>query len=70
MEEKIEYYLKEEISFKDGNSVGTDITIKIISPILSEGWIKVETSGEHDMKRVFWVKEDDLIEKVKQTEQK
>ena len=58
------YFLKEIMSFKDSNSVDTDVELKRISKTFEEGWVKVETVSEHDTKRIFWAKEDNMTEKV------
>jgi hypothetical protein len=66
MEQKEEkYFLKKRIDFQDGNFVDKDTELKKVSSI-SDGYFKVECI-EDDVKRTFWVKEENLIKKVKKT---
>lgn len=58
------YFLKEIMSFKDSNSVDTDVELKTVSKVLEQGWVKVETVNEHDTKRIFWAKVDNMTEKI------
>jgi hypothetical protein len=53
------YNLRKELFFQDGNSVGEDVLLKILDSC-SGGSVKLETVGEHNVKRIFWTKKEDL----------
>jgi hypothetical protein len=58
------YKLLKEIHFKDNNYVDKDSKLLELERD-SEDMIKVETIGEHNIKRVFWVHKNCLI-KIKE----
>jgi hypothetical protein len=53
------YNLKETLFFQDGNFVEEDVLLKILEDC-SSGFVKLETVGEHGVKRIFWTKKEDL----------
>ena len=53
------YNLKEALVFQDGNSVEEDVLLKIME-VDSNDMVKLETVGEHNVKRIFWTKKENL----------
>jgi hypothetical protein len=53
------YRLKKPFQLQDGNSIDINVDLKKVEED-SDGYIKLETIGEHKVKRVFWAKKDDL----------
>lgn len=57
----LNYKLKKEVVFNDGNSVSIDETLQKIDEDLEENKFKVETTSGTDVKKIFWVEIDNLI---------
>ena len=57
----LNYKLKKEVVFNDGNSVSIDETLQKIDEDLEENKFKVETTSGSDVKKIFWVEIDNLI---------
>tara|TARA_Y100000389_G_C17281097_1_gene422980 strand:+ start:134 stop:319 length:186 start_codon:yes stop_codon:yes gene_type:complete len=57
----LKYKLKEEVFFNDGNFVSKDEFLQKVDEHLEDGMFKVETTGDFGVKKIFWVKKNNLI---------
>jgi hypothetical protein len=63
------YNLKEELFFQDGNTVNEEVSLKILEED-KDGYVKMETVEEHNVKRIFWCKKEMITLKKNEVRKK
>ena len=63
------YNLKEELFFQDGNTVNEEVSLKILEED-KDGYVKMETVEEHNVKIIFWCKKEMITLKKNEVRKK